>query len=72
MRSTAFLTRRGFPRLWLRSPARARAWPAGINEATGEPNFVLSANTNAVVLEAMHYIAFGPMLHPSEQPKAKR
>ena len=37
-----------------------KGWAAGRYEATGEPNEVYALNTNAVVLEAIHYIAFGP------------
>lgn len=36
-------------------------WAAGRYEATGEVNSALTLNTNAVVLEAMHYIARGPL-----------
>lgn len=38
-------------------------WPAGIYEADQKINKVYSLNTNAVVLEAIHYKAFGPILH---------
>ena len=38
-----------------------RGWAAGRYEATGEINDVVTLNTNAVVLEAMHYIAKGPL-----------
>jgi len=38
-----------------------QGWAAGIYEATGEPNSVVTLNTNAVVLEAMHYKAYGPL-----------
>lgn len=37
-------------------------WYAGIYEATGEQNRARTANTNAVVLEALHFRAFGPLL----------
>ena len=47
-------------------------WAAGIYEATGQVNTVLAANTNGVVLEAMHYLAFGPMLHPARPPGGER
>ncbi|MEM6618972.1 MAG: DUF3131 domain-containing protein, partial [Pseudomonadota bacterium] len=36
-------------------------WYAGRYEASGELNDVLALNTNAVVLEAIHYKAFGPL-----------
>jgi hypothetical protein len=49
----------------LRTP---EGWLAGTYEATGEPNAVLAANTNAVVLEALHYRAFGPILNPRGLP----
>ncbi|MCG7494627.1 DUF3131 domain-containing protein [Thalassobius sp. Cn5-15] len=37
-------------------------WASGKYEATGETNAVHTANTNAVILEALHYIAFGPLM----------
>ncbi|MES2844212.1 MAG: DUF3131 domain-containing protein [Pseudomonadota bacterium] len=43
-------------------------WQAGIYELTSLPNTVLSANTNAGVLLAMHFIEFGPLLHPEVSP----
>lgn len=36
-------------------------WAAGVYEATNTSNDVLTLNTNAVVLEALHYSAFGPL-----------
>lgn len=45
-------------------------WQAGIYEASNEPNAVLAANTNAVILEAMHFRAFGPLLHPQVRREA--
>ncbi|NOX38991.1 MAG: DUF3131 domain-containing protein [Alphaproteobacteria bacterium] len=36
-------------------------WQAGIYERSGQPNSVLSLNTNAVVLEALHYKSNGPL-----------
>lgn len=49
-------------------PARSDGfgWYAGVFEATGEANRARAANTNAVVLEALHFRAFGPLL-PSLQ-----
>ncbi|HYD98530.1 MAG TPA: DUF3131 domain-containing protein, partial [Alphaproteobacteria bacterium] len=43
-------------------------WYAGRYEATGETNAVLAANTNAVVLEALHFQAHGPLLAPRAAP----
>ena len=37
-------------------------WFAGRYEADGAPNDILTLNTNAIVLEALHYKAFGPLL----------
>lgn len=37
-------------------------WYAGLFEADMSPNAILTLNTNAVVLEALHYKAFGPLL----------
>lgn len=38
-------------------------WLAGIYEITLEPNEVLTLNTNAVILEALHFRAFGAFLN---------
>ncbi len=38
-----------------------RGWYAGLFEANGSTNEILTLNTNAVVLEALHYKAFGPL-----------
>lgn len=38
-----------------------RGWYAGLFEADGSPNEILTLNTNAVVLEALHYRVFGPL-----------
>ena len=43
-------------------PDEGQGWQAGIYEATSEPNSVYSLNTNAVILEAIYYKAFGPIL----------
>ena len=40
----------------------ARGFWAGLYESTGTPNRALTANTNAVVLETLHYRQFGPFL----------
>ncbi|MEO1563471.1 MAG: DUF3131 domain-containing protein [Pseudomonadota bacterium] len=39
-----------------------RGWRSGIFEKTGEINDVATANTNAMVLLAIHYQGFGPLL----------
>jgi hypothetical protein len=44
----------------------AEGWLAGRYEATGVPNGALSLNTNAMILEALHYRAFGPLFPTSE------
>lgn len=41
-----------------------RGWYAGLFEADGSANEILTMNTNAVVLEALHYKAFGPLYRP--------
>lgn len=41
--------------------ASGDGWYAGIYEASGEANDVLALNTNAVILEALHFKAFGPL-----------
>lgn len=41
--------------------ATDQGWAAGIFETTGEPNSVVTLNTNAVVLEAIHFKANGPL-----------
>ena len=40
----------------------AGGWDAGRYEAGGKPNQSLNANTNAVVLESLAYMARGPLL----------
>jgi len=39
-----------------------RGWYSGIYESTNEPNKAITANTNGIILEALHYIQFGPMM----------
>ena len=39
-----------------------KGWYAGLYEEGGQPNKALAANTNAVVLESLAYIAHGPLL----------
>ena len=41
-------------------------WQTGVYSQNGRPNTALSLNTNAVILEALHYKAFGP-LFPARQ-----
>lgn len=38
-----------------------KGWPAGIYEADGSLNDIYTLNTNAIVLEAVHYMAHGPL-----------
>ena len=38
-----------------------RGWAAGVYEADGAINDVYTLNTNAIVLEALHFTAFGPL-----------
>ncbi|MEL6614545.1 MAG: DUF3131 domain-containing protein [Bacteroidota bacterium] len=45
--------------------ATPTGWLAGRYEASGEPNAVRACNTNAVVLEAMAYLAHGPLASPA-------
>lgn len=39
-----------------------KGWYSGIYEKTGKPNKSLTANTNAIILEALHFKVFGSML----------
>lgn len=39
-----------------------RGWYSGIYESSGEPNKAITANTNGIILEALHYVQFGPMM----------
>ncbi|WP_455733376.1 DUF3131 domain-containing protein, partial [Burkholderia stabilis] len=39
-----------------------KGWYAGIYEKSGQPNAVLNANTNGVILESLAYIERGPLL----------
>jgi len=39
-----------------------RGWYSGVYEASGKPNKAITANTNGIILEALHYIQFGPMM----------
>jgi len=41
--------------------ASGKGWLVGRYEETGKANTSLSLNTNAVILEALHYKAFGPL-----------
>lgn len=38
-----------------------QGWPAGVYEKDGQVNDIFTLNTNAVVLEAVHYMLFGPL-----------
>lgn len=38
-----------------------KGWPAGIYEENGELNDVYTLNTNAIVIEALHFSAYGPL-----------
>lgn len=42
-------------------------WLEGRYEATGKPNTSETANTNAIILESLHYRAFGPLFSPRGQ-----
>jgi len=39
-----------------------RGWYSGVYESNGKPNTAVTANTNGIILEALHYIQFGPMM----------
>ncbi len=39
-----------------------QGWFAGIYESNGEINAIGTANTNGIILEALHFRAFGPMI----------
>ncbi|MEM1374122.1 MAG: DUF3131 domain-containing protein [Pseudomonadota bacterium] len=39
----------------------SKGYPAGIYEASGEVNDVLTLNTNAIILQALHYQEHGPL-----------
>lgn len=44
-----------------------KGWYSGIYEASGETNKAITANTNGIILEALHYLQYGPMLRLSQQ-----
>ncbi len=44
-----------------------KGWYSGIYEASGETNKAITANTNGIILEALHYVQYGPMLRLSRQ-----
>ncbi|SLN61940.1 hypothetical protein PSA7680_03269 [Pseudoruegeria aquimaris] len=44
--------------------ATPSGWLAGIYESDSRPNTALTLNTNAVILEALHYKMFGPLVPP--------
>lgn len=39
-----------------------KGWYSGVYEASGETNTAITANTNGIILEALHYLKFGPIL----------
>lgn len=39
-----------------------KGWYSGIYEHSGETNTAITANTNGIILEALHYLKFGPIL----------
>jgi len=39
-----------------------KGWSAGRYEHNGQPNTTLTLNTNAVILEALHFVVHGPIL----------
>ncbi len=39
-----------------------RGWYSGIYEASGKANSAITANTNGIILEALHYIENGPIM----------
>jgi len=47
-----------------------RGWRAGIYEASDAVNDIATANTNAVVLEALHYRKFGPFITAMFNPES--
>lgn len=46
---------------YLSDLARENGWAAGKYEEDGRPNEIVTLNTNAVVLEAIHYMSHGPL-----------
>lgn len=47
--------------------ASPEGWATGAFEEIAEPNMARAANTNGVILTALHYRALGPVLHPIRQ-----
>jgi len=41
---------------------KERGWYSGIYENNKQPNKAITANTNGIILEALHYIQFGPIM----------
>ena len=39
-----------------------RGWYSGVYEASGVANKAITANTNGIILEALHFVQFGPMM----------
>jgi hypothetical protein len=52
--------------------AGPEGWATGPFEEIDEPNEARAANTNGVILTAMHYRAFGPLLHPRREAPVER
>ena len=48
-----------------------RGWYSGIYEASGEPNKAITANTNGIILESLHYIQYGPMMSMRDANQAQ-
>lgn len=46
----------------LKTATSDKGWYAGIYDADGSINAVATANTNGIILEALHFKAFGPMM----------
>ena len=44
-----------------------KGWYSGIYEKTGKPNKAITGNTNGIILEALHYIQYGPLLAIHQQ-----
>ncbi|MEM7292479.1 MAG: DUF3131 domain-containing protein [Pseudomonadota bacterium] len=46
-----------------------KGWYSGLYEADRTPNKAITANTNAIILETLHYKQFGPMISINDQSK---
>ncbi|OUS32622.1 hypothetical protein A9Q99_00385 [Gammaproteobacteria bacterium 45_16_T64] len=49
-----------------------KGWFSGIYEKSNVPNKAITANTNAIVLESLHYKVFGPLLNISGKNNANK